>query len=341
MRLRTTYEGPERLWHGTSDAIETLDRASSDAALVYLDPPFGTGKQFYLSASTSQSGDGRLAYEDPLLDRPAHLEQARSSARSCADAVRPEGVVVVHTDSNCTHLYRLAFEDIFGADAFRGEIIVRSGSRDESPRPHLSPGLTATHNTLLLFSKSELPTASALPRYSARSCQGGSPNDAGALIDTLWCDIDVRGRSSVYPTEKSFPFAHRILQWFTEPGDLVVEPYAGSGAFSRCALSLGRRVLAGDTSAVAAAISGVSLASELVARRLAGSVEIPIDRGCIWGADLVGHHALGVVAVSDEDRIVAANPQPCTLDPMMFGSKPDWLAVITHRGTLRVGLADR
>lgn len=45
----------------------------------------------------------------------------------------------------------------------------------------------------------------------------------------------------IHPTQKPIPLLKRIIEIFTDPGDVVIDPVAGSGATLRAAAELGRR----------------------------------------------------------------------------------------------------
>ena len=49
-----------------------------------------------------------------------------------------------------------------------------------------------------------------------------------------------------YPTQKPLALLERLLESCTEPGDLVVDPYLGSGTTAVAALRLGRRAIGVD-----------------------------------------------------------------------------------------------
>jgi site-specific DNA-methyltransferase (adenine-specific) len=64
-----------------------------------------------------------------------------------------------------------------------------------------------------------------------------------------------------YPTEKSEGLAERLISWLTRPGDIVVDPFAGSGTVPAVAVRMGRRIVSGDRSSVAAKISSSRIAA--------------------------------------------------------------------------------
>ena len=51
----------------------------------------------------------------------------------------------------------------------------------------------------------------------------------------------VRPKAAIHPTEKPIPLLRRLLSVVGQPGDLVVDPFSGSGATGAAALSLGMR----------------------------------------------------------------------------------------------------
>jgi site-specific DNA-methyltransferase (adenine-specific) len=51
-----------------------------------------------------------------------------------------------------------------------------------------------------------------------------------------------------HPTAKPLTIAEKWVEWFTEPGDLIFDPFAGTGPVLRAAKSAGRRVIACENS---------------------------------------------------------------------------------------------
>ena len=69
--------------------------------------------------------------------------------------------------------------------------------------------------------------------------------------------------SEGHPTAKPLPLVSQWVRWFTSPGDVVLDPFAGSGTTLRAAVNEGRRAI------------GVELEErycELIAKRLAQDV---------------------------------------------------------------------
>ena len=66
------------------------------------------------------------------------------------------------------------------------------------------------------------------------------------LASTVWTDIRTIGRETNYPTEKHEDLLCRIIEWLSNPGDLVMDFFAGSGTTAAVAEKLGRRWMVSD-----------------------------------------------------------------------------------------------
>jgi len=78
-----------------------------------------------------------------------------------------------------------------------------------------------------------------IPRRKVR------PND-GDLIQSLWYDVPDTESHTDYPTEKSPKLIERIIGLSSNPGDLVLDCFIGSGTTAAVAQKLGRRWVACD-----------------------------------------------------------------------------------------------
>ena len=110
------------------------------------------------------------------------------------------------------------------------------------------------------------PAAVASMRVSPRSrAKRISPVTQSALYsaargklptDVWWHTIvSPTGREKTgYPTQKPVGIVRRMLQASTRPGDLVLDPFAGSGTLGAAAAELGRSYVLIDESAEAVAV---------------------------------------------------------------------------------------
>lgn len=65
-------------------------------------------------------------------------------------------------------------------------------------------------------------------------------SSAGRSISNLWVDIECVADAD-YPTQKPVELLKRIISACSNEGDLVLDPFAGSGTTWRAAYLLGRR----------------------------------------------------------------------------------------------------
>ncbi len=66
------------------------------------------------------------------------------------------------------------------------------------------------------------------------------PRDS-RIANTIWTDIRTIGRVMQYPTEKHEELLSRVVEWLSQPGDIVLDAFAGSGTTCAVAEKLGRR----------------------------------------------------------------------------------------------------
>jgi DNA modification methylase len=60
-------------------------------------------------------------------------------------------------------------------------------------------------------------------------------------LTNVWSDISFSERGRIHPTQKPLPLVERILRASSRPGDIVLDPFAGSGTTAAAAVRLGRR----------------------------------------------------------------------------------------------------
>lgn len=66
------------------------------------------------------------------------------------------------------------------------------------------------------------------------------------LLSNVWFDIPYRGTETDYPTEKNEAIVKRLVEWITDPGDIVLDAFIGSGTTAAVAQKLGRRWIGCD-----------------------------------------------------------------------------------------------
>jgi site-specific DNA-methyltransferase (adenine-specific) len=226
--------------------------------LIYIDPPFNTGqRQTRTSTRVDRSGDGdrtgfggqryrttilgRAAYDDTFLDYLGFLEpRLREGHRVLA----PNGSFYLHLDQREVHYVKVLMDVIFGRECFLNEIIwaYDFGGRSRRRWP-------AKHDTILFYVKDPEQycfNSDAVDRepYMAPGLVTVEKAERGKLpTDTWWHTIvSPTGKEKTgYPTQKPLGILRRIVAASSNPGDLVLDYFAGSGTTGVAAHALGRR----------------------------------------------------------------------------------------------------
>ncbi len=222
--------------------------------LVYADPPFGANRDRLGDAGTfGDRWSSPAEYVGWLQPRLAAIR------RALADS----GTLYLHLDRRSVHHARLLLDDIFGPRNFGNEVIwhYTGGGRGTRAFPHKHDNILVYHKGPgYKFNASEVrepyaPTSGyARSGIRARSGKLYTPHPDGRVMDDVWSIPMINPLSperTGYPTQKPEELLRRVLLASTDPGDLVLDPFCGSGTTPAVAHKLGRDWLAIDASPVA------------------------------------------------------------------------------------------
>jgi site-specific DNA-methyltransferase (adenine-specific) len=264
-----------------ADNLDVLAAIPDGAVdLAYADPPFATGTtQRLVSIRTGVGtqtrrgfGDREVAWEavkdlswDDGLPLDEHLAALAARIREVHRVLASDGSLYLHVDWRTVHHVRLVLDDVFGADRFLNELVwaydYGGRARDRWPRKH---------DTILWYAKGdrwqfERDAIDRIP-YLAPGLVGPEKAARGKLpTDVWWMTIVPPGSAerTGYPTQKPVRLLERIVAASSRPGDLVLDPFAGSGTTGVAAARLGRRWLLVDRNPEAIEIARARLAAEV------------------------------------------------------------------------------
>jgi site-specific DNA-methyltransferase (adenine-specific) len=246
-----------RIYHG--DNLPILQAMPSESVdLIYIDPPFNTGKaqqRTQIKTVRSDTGDrtgfqgrryetiaiGSSSFADAFGDYLAFLEpRLREAHRLLAF----HGSLYFHIDYREVHYCKVLLDVIFGRDCFLNEIIwaYDYGGR---PRDRWPP----KHDNILFYVKDPgeyVFNTDAIERipYMAPGLVGPEKAARGKLPTDTWWHTIVPTNSAEktgYPTQKPLGILRRVIQASSDPGDMVLDFFAGSGTTGAACLELGRR----------------------------------------------------------------------------------------------------
>ena len=221
------------------DCLEVMARIPANSVdLCFADPPFNLEKKY-------------LSYKD---QRPVdeYLDWCHQWLAEMVRIAKPSGAIVVHNIPKWLTYYAAILNELAH---FRHWI-----SWDAMSNP-LGKTLLPAHYGILFYTKSvenyKFFDVRA-PHQTCRKCKeylkdyGGKSDQRhpfGALVSDVWSDIHRirhRSRRDFHPCQLPIPLMQRIVLMTTEPGDVVLDPFLGTGTTAIAAKSLGRQFIGID-----------------------------------------------------------------------------------------------
>lgn len=240
------------------DNLAFLRATPSDSfRLVYIDPPFNTGRARRLRRlRTTRDAEGdrtgfageryrselvsNLSYGDAFDDYLGFLGPRLEEA---VRVLEPTGSLFVHLDPRESHYVKVFLDGLLGRDAFQNEIVwaYDYGARTKKRWP-------AKHDVILWYALDpgeftfRYDDVDRIP-YMAPGLVGPEKAKRGKTPTDVWWQTIVPpgGRERTgYPTQKPLAILERIVRVHSNPGDAVLDFFAGSGTTGEAAARLGR-----------------------------------------------------------------------------------------------------
>lgn len=266
------------------DCLAQMTKLGSGTVdMVYMDPPFYTQKIHSLSSRENES----YAFSDVWTDITHYKQFIAGRLSEAHRLLSDKGSLFFHCDRAASHHLRMLLDEVFGRENFQSEIIW-SYRRWSNPKK----GLLNAHQNIYFYSKTTSfkfnkilgdysPTTNidqilqkrerndlgkaAYKRTVEGEIEIGDPKKGVPLTD-VWelpfLNPKAKERTG-YPTQKPLHLMERIIELSTDEGNLVLDPFCGSGSTLVAAKLLNRRYIGIDNS---------EAALELARRRLAAPV---------------------------------------------------------------------
>ncbi len=261
-----------------ADNLRWMQRQDAgEYELIYLDPPFNTGKRQAMKRVRNvrdESGDhvgfGGRRYRSEVLSTQSYADAfddylgfLTPRLGECARLLTEQGSLFVHVDPRESHYVKVTLDEIFGRDCFRNEIVwaYDYGGRSRRSWP-------AKHDVILWYSKHpkqwtyRYDDIERVP-YMAPGLVGPKKAARGKVPTDVWWQTIVAPQSrerTGYPTQKPAKILDRIVRVHSNPGERVLDPFAGSGTTGEAALRNGRSVTLVDENKEAIAVMRSRLA---------------------------------------------------------------------------------
>ncbi|MGD8455397.1 MAG: site-specific DNA-methyltransferase [Anaerolineales bacterium] len=237
---------------------------SNSIDLIYIDPPFNTGKRQILKRKkTKRSPDGRRIgfnderYDEIIVGTHSYNDKfdeyignfLKPRLTEAYRVLKSNGTLYFHIDYREVHYCKILLDKIFKVDEGKGGILNEIiwaydyGGRSRKKWP-------AKHDNILVYVKN-------IDNYTfnedvANNFVYKAPSN-GNLVkvspsDTWWHTIVPTNGSerTGYPTQKPRGILDRIVQVSSRKNDLVLDFFAGSGTTGESCLKYGRRFILVD-----------------------------------------------------------------------------------------------
>jgi site-specific DNA-methyltransferase (adenine-specific) len=223
------------LYHG--DALELLPKVTNAIDLIFADPPY------FLSngGGTCQSGKMVSVNKggwDRLESIAAMHEFNRAWLTACRAALQPNGTIWV---SGTRHVI---FSVGFAMQQVGFKLLNEITWEKPNPPPNLSCRYF-THSTETILWAARDPKSKHKFNYQLMRSQNGDRQ-----MKSVWrmtAPTGIEKQFGAHPTQKPLALLERIIEASSDVGDLVVDPFVGSGTTGIAATRLGRRFIGIDT----------------------------------------------------------------------------------------------
>lgn len=252
------------------NCIEILKEISTESVdIVYMDPPFYTQRKHSLS---SRDESKKYEFDDSWDSVQDYLSMIEACLTECNRVLKSTGSIFLHCDKAASHHLRVSLDKVFDSRHFQSEIIWSYKRWSNSKK-----GLLNAHQTIYFYSKASdfkfnqifkdyAPTTNIdqilQDRQRNRSGKSVYKKDEngnvvlgkekkGVPLSDVWeiPYLNPKAKERVgYPTQKPVLLLQQILEISTDEGDLVVDPFNGSGTTCVAAKSMNRNYLGIDIS---------------------------------------------------------------------------------------------
>jgi site-specific DNA-methyltransferase (adenine-specific) len=210
-------------------------------SLVVTSPPYDVGKAY---ENEKESTIGNDAFVD------AYLDDLDKTWRECWRVLKPGGRLVINIAGTWRQPYvpipaYITVRLVKARWYMRGVIVwdkMNSGKRSTAWGSWMSPSnpyLRDITESILVFSKTNLPLKGTTEPDITR-------DEFLSFSQDIWRMETDSAKSRGHPAPFPLEFPKRAIKFYTYPGDLVIDPFNGSGTACEAAAMLGRHYMGFD-----------------------------------------------------------------------------------------------
>ena len=271
-QLRETYGTEQNGWINKifwGDNLQVMSHLLKEFRgkidLIYIDPPFDSKADYKkkieirgLGKATSDSSSFEEKQYGDIWTNDEYLQFMYERFILLRELLSENGTIIVHLDYHKCHHIRLIMDEVFGMDNFRNEMIWTYNGGATPPKDY-----PRKHDNLLRYVKNSKKSGWTFNveyrPYNEQTAERMKHIHKGIMVDLergtpmidWWTDIKVptgpmNQEKNGYPTQKPEKLLERIIKACSNPGDLVLDCFMGSGTTQAVAMKLGRRFIGAD-----------------------------------------------------------------------------------------------
>jgi DNA modification methylase len=271
-----------RLFHGDNKEVLAHLLANGyrgKVNLIYIDPPFDSGADYVRkvtlrgkAGSTKLEGESyglgeQIQYTD-IWANDSYLQFMYERLLLLKELLSRDGVIWLHCDPSKGHHLRCLLDEVFGAENFRNEVVWHYFNKMQGNVNRFA----SNHDTLFCYNKGgdavfnkireerESVTRQLKRAWDPKTKSLVNARDSNGnliYIEAVEKTVDDVWRLSMlqpadetenlrYPTQKPETLVEIIVGSSSNPGDLVLDCFLGSGTTCAVAQKLGRRWIGAD-----------------------------------------------------------------------------------------------
>lgn len=240
--------------------------------LIYIDPPFDSRVAYKLKIQLKKqilnndiSTFEEKQYEDIWLN-DEYLQFMYERLIIMRDLLSDNGCIYLHCDWHKGHYLKIIMDEVFGLNNFINEITwyyynkmaPKSACFPRTSDKILVYSKTQKYFFTTLYEKREKPVKQLVRKFIDGKAINARDDDGNVIykwsfekrIDDVWRISMLQPADKTeltnYPTQKPEALLERIIQASSNPGDIVLDCFMGSGTTQAVAMKLGRRFIGAD-----------------------------------------------------------------------------------------------
>ncbi len=256
----------DRLFHGDAREMSDEQVADRSVALVITSPPYFAGKEYETDTTTGHVPASYIEYLD-LLEEVLAV---------CLRKLEPGGRMAINVANLGRKPYRSLSSDVMAilqdrlGMLLRGEIIWQKAKGAGgscawgSYRSPQNPVLRDVTERVVIASKGRFDRAIKRARREALGLPHEATIDTGEFLEAtldVWEIPSERASRVGHPAPFPVALPRRLIELYTYTGDLVLDPFIGSGSTAVAAVETARHYVGFDTDAAYLALAEERIAA--------------------------------------------------------------------------------